>query len=106
MRNQTTSEDSVEQDLLARIEALELETRTLKEELKELRKRKTEKAKSTNFEGFQIGDRVRVKTKGKYDFTEGNVHKITATKIAFTGDKGQKTWRSPNNLTVIARPSK
>ena len=102
MRNKGTT--TSEEDLVERIEALEIEAEELREELERLKvKKKTSKKSAEQFPGFQIGDRVQVNTKGKYNFCEGIVHKISATRISFTSDKGQKTCRAPRNLTVISR---
>ena len=103
MRNKPTRKSSTEAELAARIEALEIEATDLRERLEQIQEAQENADTVESFEGFEIGDQVRVKNKGKYNFTEGQVHKITKNFISFTSATGQKTHRARKNLIVIAR---
>ena len=99
--------NDTEQEFLDRLAQLELETKALKEELRKLKADRTFLRNSGNRQtNFRVGDRVRVTNKGRYNFTEGTVFKITRDIVNFESDSGQKTSRKAKNLVLVSRPEK
>ena len=111
MKNKSTDSSSdsnnIEQDILHHLAQLELETKALKKEIQELKAdRKLPIGGSSQETNFRVGDRVRITNKGRYNFTEGTVFKITRDIVNFESDRGQKTSRKAKNLVLVSRPQR
>lgn len=90
--------ENEEKEIIKRLEQLEITKRNLTTRLSQIREEK-----GLQYEGFEIGDRVKIQSKGKYKFREATVIGITRNKITIESDTGIVTWRAPKNLTVLHR---
>ncbi len=97
MRND--ERDITIKELEQQLEQIEIRSRNIKTRITKL-KRETAANRRTELSGFQLGDRVYVKTKGAHNICTRTVIGITEDRITFRGDCVTKTWRAPKNVTV------
>ncbi len=90
--------ENEEEEIIERLKELEITKHNLTTRLSQIREEK-----GLQYEGFRLGDRVKIQSKGKYKFKEATVIGITKNKITIESDTGIVTWRAPRNLTVLYR---
>jgi uncharacterized Zn ribbon protein len=101
------------EELIKRIDILEIKNRILRKDLNSCIKTKTNKkvstepakviAKDTKGNVLEVGQRVKFITKGKYKSTEGIIEKIKETRVISIDNKKNKIVRAHQNVEIITR---
>ena len=92
-------EEDIEATITKRLKELKLEEKRLETKLARVKEEKRKK----KYKQFRIGDRVKLLTKGKYNFREATVVGISEFKITIRSDCKVETWRAPQNLAILRR---
>jgi hypothetical protein len=101
------------EELIERINKLEIENRSLRKDLKQcikskpsvntqVRQTKTT-AKDAKGRVLEVGQKVRFVTKGKYKSTEGIIETIKETRVVSIDNKKNKIVRAHQNVEIIPK---
>ena len=101
------------EELIQRINKLEIENKTLKKDLKQCIKSKSpanfpnkqtnNTARDANGKVLEIGQKVKFVTKGKYNSTEGIIETIKKTRVVSVDNRKNKIVRAHQNVEIVSK---